>query len=85
MILKRSAYTKTYLSLHISLKDKKIFLVSFKKEIQHYQISFHMPNTYLMLFKLRTLYVRFYLFVIYILFAPAIFDKHPSLCEQFSL
>ena len=47
MTSKRSVYMKTYLSLRISWKTGGI--ISFLWEIQHFQIYFHMPNTFLTL------------------------------------
>ena len=70
MTSKRSVYTKTYLSLRISLKDGRIFLVSLKNLT--FSNIFPCAKHVLHTFKFRTLCARLYLFVVYILFALVI-------------
>ena len=63
---------KTYLSLCISLKKKREDLSRFFKKSSLFKYIFprfkHVLNT----FKLRTLFTRFYFFVVYISFVPVI-------------
>ena len=70
MTSKRSVCMKTYLSLRISLKGWRIYLISWK--IPTFSNIFPRDKHVLNTFELRTLYARLYVFVVYILFAPVI-------------
>ena len=61
---------KTYQSLHISLKNGRIFLISEKNPT--FSRIFPRAKYVLNTFELRTLRARLYLSVVYILFVPVI-------------
>ena len=66
---KRSIHLKIYLFANISINWR---FCLFSWEIQHFQIFFHVPDTFLWLLNLNAMCTFMYLFVVYFSFADVI-------------